>query len=294
MVAGAGIGFATFAFRGGCGSLKPQYLCSGMSKAVWTILVLVMASFTGCLDSTDDVEPEGQDDASNQQQSSGGNGGDNDTEDDDIFLQALQNLTSRINDLSNKTQDLIDENELLRESVEALTSENEELQDAMTNLEFYQYDAPASSVVYIYSLHTNETGIPVNATENPINYNFNLEKLYKITKENNTITIEHVGRATTGVNFGLLPDSPSNCTTGPWNGFSFLNGDGSVIMDYPNGVFSFMMGRAEIFAECEIEEEYQNNPFWRNSGDYYWSKIIVELPEEPDRFTYGDELYTFV
>ena len=33
--------------------------------------------------------------------------------------------------------------------------------------------------------------------------------------------------------------------------------------------------------------------YWQNTEDYFWSKIIVELPEEPDRFTYGDELYTF-
>jgi len=33
--------------------------------------------------------------------------------------------------------------------------------------------------------------------------------------------------------------------------------------------------------------------YWQNTEDYYWSKIIVELPEEPDRFTYGDELHTF-
>ena len=33
--------------------------------------------------------------------------------------------------------------------------------------------------------------------------------------------------------------------------------------------------------------------YWQNTEDYFWSKIIVELPEEPDRFTYGDELHTF-
>ncbi len=255
-----------------------------MSKAVWTILVLVMASFTGCLDSTDDVEPEGENNYSQTEQQSGG--GDNDTEEDEILLNEIRNLTTKL--------------EELRESVEALTSENDELQDAMTNLEFYQYDAPASSVVYIFSLATNQNEsseeIPVNSTENPINRNFDVQKLYKITKENNTITIEHVGRAvmgeTTGLNQGLLPDSPSNCTT--WSAsFSFLNGDGSVIVDYPNGVYSFMMGRAEVIAECEVAEAQRDNHYWQTTGDYYWSKIIVELPEEPDRFTYGDELYTF-
>ena len=266
------------------------------------MLVLVMASFTGCLGSTDDVELEGQDDnPSTQQQSSGGDGGDNDTEDDDIFLQALQNLTSRINDLSNKTQDLIDENELLRDSIDALTSENEELQDTMTNLEFYQYDAPASSVVYIYSLRYDEYWADEydwgdNETDpdtiDPLNQGFYLEKQYKITKENNTITIEFVGRASTGLNHGLLPDSPSNCTT--WlAGLSFLNGDGSVIMNYANGMYSFIARGDEIIAECEVEESARDSIYWQTSGDYYWSKIIVELPEEPDRFTYGDELYTF-
>ena len=243
--------------------------------------MLVMASFTGCLDSTDDVEPEGETNYSQTEQQSGG--GDNDTEEDEILLNEIRNLTTKL--------------EELRESVEALTSENDELQDAMTNLEFYQYDAPASSVVYIYDLTYDDTWADMYEwTENVthlLNQGFSLEKLFRITKENNTITIEHVGRATTGVNFGLLPDSPSNCTTGPWNGFSFLNGDGSVIMDYPNGVFSFMMGRAEVIAECEVAEAQRDNHYWQTTGDYYWSKIIVELPEEPDRFTYGDELYTF-
>ncbi|MDP6415469.1 MAG: hypothetical protein QGG54_10690 [Gammaproteobacteria bacterium] len=271
-----------------------------MSKAVWTMLVLVMASFTGCLGSTDDVEPEGQDDnPSTQQQSGGGDGGDNDTEDDDIFLQALQNLTSRINDLSNKTQDLIDENELLRESVEALTSENEELQDTMTNLEFYQYDAPASSVVYIYdwiydTYWSDEYDWGDNETSiNPLNQGFSLEKKYRITKDNNTITIDYIGPLSSSHhNNGMIPDSPSNCTNSGLQSISFLNADGSIIEDYWNFEM-FMKKGATVIADCELEEWALDEYIWKHMDSYFWSSITVELPEEPERFIYYGTTYTF-
>ena len=267
------------------------------------MLVLVMASFTGCLGSTDDVEPEGQDDnPSTQQQSSGGDGGDNDTEDDDIFLQALQNLTSRINDLSNKTQDLIDENELLRDSIDALTSENEELQDTMTNLEFYQYDAPAASVVYIYSLRYDEYWADEydwgdNETDpdiiDPLNQGFYLEKQYKITKENNTITIKYVGPLHSTFEYhGMIPDSPSNCTNSGLQSISFLNADGSIIEDYWN-FDMFMKKEAIVIADCELEEWAKSDYTWTHMSSYFWSSIIVELPEEPERFIYNQETYTF-
>ena len=64
-------------------------------------------------------------------------------------------------------------------------------------------------------------------------------------------------------------------------------------MNYANGMHSFIARGAEIIAECEIEESARDRYYWQNAEDYYWSKIIVELPEEPDRFTYGDDLYTF-
>ncbi len=280
-----------------------------MSKAIWTMLVLVMASFTGCLGSTDDVEPEGQDDnPSDQQQSSGGDGGDNDTEDDDIFLQALQNLTSRINDLSNKTQDLIDENELLRHSIDALTSENEELQDTISNLEFYQYDPPDHSVVvvsvpvYVYPVQEtgNGNGTDDNGTDEEEWSNLTgwpywaMMDLYTVTKDNNTITIEYVGfysmNGTTseppGATEGMRNCTDSNSGISPPT--TFYNSDGTNIASFAAGVYGYLAHNATIISDCEIEEGFVGQ--WNH---LYWSKIIVELAEEPARFSSDYGLYTF-
>ena len=123
-----------------------------------------------------------------------------------------------------------------------------------------------------------------------------MEKLYKITKENNTITIEHVGRATTGVNYGLLPDSPSNCTN---YGLSttYLNADGSVIESYQSHREYIEKG-AVVATDCFVVANAGQQSFWTDmsqgvGGEYFWSSFTIELPEEPERFTYAGTTYTF-
>jgi hypothetical protein len=205
--------------------------------------------------------------------------------------------------LSNKTQDLIDENELLRDSIDALTSENEELQDTISNLEFYQYDPPDHSVVvvsvpvYVYPVQ-NDNGDNESDEEEWSNLTgwpfWAMMDLYTVTKDNNTITIEYVGQYSMN---GTTDEPPGategmrNCT-GTNSGISppttFYNSDGTNIANFAAGVYGYFALNATIISDCEIEEGFVGE--WSH---LYWSKIIVELAEEPARFTSTYGLYTF-
>ncbi|MDP6846770.1 MAG: hypothetical protein QF366_03930, partial [Candidatus Poseidoniia archaeon] len=116
--------------------------------------------------------------------------------------------------------------------------------------------------------------------------------VYKVTKDNNTITIEYVGlysmNGTTSEPPGAT-EGMRNCT-GHNSGINppttFYNSDGTNIAAF-GSVYGYLAHNATIISDCEIGEEFND---WY---DIYWSKIIVELPEEPARFSSDYGLYTF-
>ena len=68
---------------------------------------------------------------------------------------------------------------------------------------------------------------------------------------------------------------------------TFYNSDGTNIASFAASVYGYLAHNATIISDCEIGEEFNE---WNN---FYWSKIIVELAEEPARFTSAYGLYTF-
>ena len=81
-----------------------------------------------------------------------------------------------------------------------------------------------------------------------------------------------------------------NCT-GAYRGISpptaFYNSDGTNIASFAGGVYGYFALNATIISDCEIEEDFYD------CDNLYWSKIIVELAEEPARFSSEYGLYTF-
>jgi len=113
-----------------------------MSKVYFFVLVLLSASFSGCLSN----EPEAQSIEDQDEETIEPVGtGNNDTEDYDELITEIANLTDQIEELN--------------EQIEVLSND-------LQSLEYYQYNPSDNSTISIYRYYNEELILLFNVTKN--------------------------------------------------------------------------------------------------------------------------------
>ena len=226
-----------------------------MSKAYLFAVMLLVASLTGCIESGDELEkstsPNEEEDIL---EPVGTNG--NETVSYDELIAEIANLTEQIEELNNQIAILSDD---------------------LQSLDYYRYNPPENSTIYLYDHIYQKDARDV---------------IYIITKIGNNVHINYTGPI--DGNFFPLDDgtdiepghefSNASCTWGESNLIAFYTADMSTIQ-----LGSVLDTAIDITVECNMRDDTGNDNDFHN----YFTTATFELKQEPVRIELYGQILTF-
>ncbi len=226
-----------------------------MSKAYLFAVMLLAASLTGCIESGDELEkstsPNEEEDILQPVGTDG-----NETVSHDELIAEIANLTEQVKELN--------------EQIAVLS-------DDLQSLEYYQYNPPENSTIYIYHFNDDTDSRDI---------------WYTITKTGNSVHINWTGPI--GGDFFPLDDGTdtepghefSNASCAPFNIISFYTSDMSIIREGMSRDIA-----DEYTRECKLTSHVDESDI-----DYYntfFSTASFELKQEPVRIEFYGQTLTF-
>ena len=212
-----------------------------MSKAYLFAVILLAASLTGCIESGDELEkstsPNEEEDILQPVGTDG-----NETVSHDELIAEIANLTEQVKELN--------------EQIAVLS-------DDLQSLEYYQYNPPENSTIYMYDYQSWEGESIVN---------------YIVTKTGNSVHINYTGNR---YDYGMNT-SAGNCTYE--NQVVFYTSDMSVIMG--GNVFDIA---SNFTRECSFAADNLHG----NEIYSYYTTATFELKQEPVRIALYGQTLTF-
>ena len=228
-----------------------------MGKAYLFVVMLLVASLTGCIESGDELEkstsPNEEEDIL---EPVGTNG--NETVSYDELIAEIANLTEQIEELNNQIAVLSDD---------------------LQSLEYYQYNPPENSTIYVYGFNADNDSKFVR---------------YIVTKTGNLVHVEYTGPMLSN-SFWPLDDGTdnepnhefSNATCAPLQSISFYTSDMSIIQE-GNAIDT----ADEYTRECNLDMRNveEHDIAYYNT---FFSTASFELKQEPVRFELYGQTLTF-
>ena len=225
-----------------------------MSKAYLFAVMLLAASLTGCIESGDELEkstsPNEEEDILQPVGTDG-----NETVSHDELIAEIANLTEQVKELN--------------EQIAVLS-------DDLQSLEYYQYNPPENSTIYIYHFNDDTDSRDI---------------WYTITKTGNSVHINWTGPI--GGDFFPLDDgtdtepghefSNASCTWGVSNRITFYTADMSTIQSG-----SVVDTAINLTVECNPSNS--DSDFDINT---YFTTATFELKQEPVRIEFYGQTLTF-
>jgi len=225
-----------------------------MSKAYLFAVILLATSLTGCIESGDELEkstsPNEEEDIL---EPVGTNG--NETVSHDELIAEIANLTEQVKELN--------------EQIAVLS-------DDLQSLEYYQYNPPENSTIYLYHFNYDTASRDIS---------------FIITKTGNSVHINYTGPI--GGDFFPLDDgtdtepghefSNASCIWGVSNRIAFYTADMSTIQ-----VGSVLDTAIDLTVECNHSNS--DSDFDINT---YFTTATFELKQEPVRIEFYGQTLTF-
>ena len=225
-----------------------------MNKAYLFALMMLAASLTGCIESGDELEkstsPNEEDDILQPVGTDG-----NETVSHDELIAEIANLTEQVKELN--------------EQIAVLS-------DDLQSLEYYQYNPPENSTIYLYGFNGDNDSKFVR---------------YIVTKTGNLVHVEYAGPMLSSsfwpLDGGNGTNQFSNATCAPSRSISFYTSDMSIIQEG-----DAMDTAAEYTRECKLDMGSVDE----HDIAYYhtfFSTASFELKQEPVRFELYGQTLTF-
>tara|TARA_B100000586_G_C20023161_1_gene389947 strand:- start:62 stop:748 length:687 start_codon:yes stop_codon:yes gene_type:complete len=228
-----------------------------MSKAYLFAVMLLAASLTGCIESGDELEkstsPNEEEDILQPVGTDG-----NETVSHDELIAEIANLTEQVKELN--------------EQIAVLS-------DDLQSLEYYQYNPPENSTIYVYDFN-----------------DFNDSKFVKfiVTKTGNLVHVEYAGPMLSS-SFWPLDDGTdnepnhefSNATCAPFSSIAFYTSDMSIIQE------GYAIDTADEYTrECNLDtgNVEEHDIAYYNT---FFSTASFELKQEPVRIALYGQTLTF-
>ena len=227
-----------------------------MSKAYLFAAILLTASLTGCIESGDELEkstsPNEEEDILQPVGTDG-----NETVSHDELIAEIANLTEQVKELN--------------EQIAVLS-------DDLQSLEYYRYNPPENSTIYVYDFNDDNDSKFVR---------------YIVTKTGNLVHVEYTGPMSSS-SFLPLDDGTdtepghefSNASCAPFNIISFYTSDMSIIREGMSRDIA-----DEYTRECKLTSHVDESDI-----DYYntfFSTASFELKQEPVRIALYGQTLTF-
>ena len=226
-----------------------------MSKAYLFAVMLLAASLTGCIESGDELEkstsPNEEEDILQPVGTDG-----NETVSHDELIAEIANLTEQVKELN--------------EQIAVLS-------DDLQSLEYYQYNPPENSTIYIYHFNDDTDSRDI---------------WYTITKTGNSVHINWTGPI--GGDFFPLDDGTdtepghefSNASCAPFSIISFYTSDMSIIREGMSWDIA-----DEYTRECKLTSNVDEGDI--NYYNTFFSTASFELKQEPVRIALYGQTLTF-
>ena len=226
-----------------------------MSKAYLFAVMLLAASLTGCIESGDELEkstsPNEEEDILQPVGTDG-----NETVSHDELIAEIANLTEQVKELN--------------EQIAVLS-------DDLQSLEYYRYNPPENSTIYVYDFNDDNDSKFVR---------------YIVTKTGNLVHVEYTGPMSSN-SFLPLDDgtdtepghefSNASCTWGVSNRITFYTADMSTIQSG-----SVVDTAINLTVECNPSNDDFDFDIYQ-----YFTTATFELKQEPVRIEFYGQTLTF-